>query len=863
MAFPPSTRSPSSFPSTPNPFCLMSSATPLFQDAKPSRATMSLVPSTILPTTATRHTSTNNTNSGTYGHSLYSRIPTTPALLPLADFCHPFTRTCLPFNDGLVFSPATGGGGKSKITGDMSGFGFDGLKLAMDSLDLNSSPGHAKGTVKLEEMWKCTSPCSTRNVIQDPYCVACLAPRFKTTSNNSPTPPRSASSTTTSFTWNPPSPSAATAASSFLPGSSKYGFSSMELEQQQLAQQKHRGMMEPSSLGPRFHFNNPNGNIPRNVFATDLKSHSEHVDHQSMYLPRTVPRHQNYNNAVFDKKQTVYSTPTMMTSPNIVASVAGSGRASRGSICAENGWVFGSNGRQGQDAVDGGDVRADCALRDLTGQNDRQLTTSFNMNACRQAPIIANSDNINLFMAAAQRQVRPAQTYSHFPGHVGPFAIPRNISNNPTTIRTYILIPPTDDPSWYPTPPNGIFGLIPQGAFLAPSGQRISTSGRVVNVSGDDTNAIKMFWPDNEPLPHNNQCKPSPQQHIVRMTSLNRLEFNCATEAFWELPPPPTHVGTPRNHQQRPHFLISVAHYLEVASNDLKRTLPPPEVMARVLPAIKNTGNQGPMERQAFDWECGECQYVNWRRRLVCQLCYPYAPGNTPPATYAERMWSIVRIAAGNAVRGTPIPATHRDFRIGEGRINPVAAGRKLQLEQQQQMARELETLTLLLNQYQQRPPATARFPAFHLAQPSYELAQPMVSSSSPSPFGTVTDTLTSLGAVDGSKVWGGRGVGNGIMTLTPPGHSSGSSPAASTNSPDWSKIGVITTLTPHIRVSSSASSTSTSSGSSSGSPSVALSSVSSSGPAFALAPGASVLNRIARVGDVGAGGIDYPRDFS
>ncbi|KAI0776789.1 hypothetical protein BD413DRAFT_668940 [Trametes elegans] len=45
-------------------------------------------------------------------------------------------------------------------------------------------------------------------------------------------------------------------------------------------------------------------------------------------------------------------------------------------------------------------------------------------------------------------------------------------------------------------------------------------------------------------------------------------------------------------------------------------------------PPIINTGNKGAAEKQPGDWVCGKCNYHNWRRRKVCQTCFPYAEGN-------------------------------------------------------------------------------------------------------------------------------------------------------------------------------------------------------------------------------------------
>ncbi|CAE6533384.1 unnamed protein product [Rhizoctonia solani] len=58
-------------------------------------------------------------------------------------------------------------------------------------------------------------------------------------------------------------------------------------------------------------------------------------------------------------------------------------------------------------------------------------------------------------------------------------------------------------------------------------------------------------------------------------------------------------------------------------------------------PPIMNTGNRGPVEHQPGDWYCGKCSYMNWRRRKVCQTCYPFAEGNAdsvPASAQAERI---------------------------------------------------------------------------------------------------------------------------------------------------------------------------------------------------------------------------------
>ncbi|KAF8317963.1 hypothetical protein DL93DRAFT_2165381 [Clavulina sp. PMI_390] len=66
---------------------------------------------------------------------------------------------------------------------------------------------------------------------------------------------------------------------------------------------------------------------------------------------------------------------------------------------------------------------------------------------------------------------------------------------------------------------------------------------------------------------------------------------------------------------------------------------------------IMNTGNIGPIQAQAGDWHCGVCGYTNWRRRKICQSCYPYAEGNysTNNTATMEKISMIARMIAATA----------------------------------------------------------------------------------------------------------------------------------------------------------------------------------------------------------------------
>lgn len=66
-------------------------------------------------------------------------------------------------------------------------------------------------------------------------------------------------------------------------------------------------------------------------------------------------------------------------------------------------------------------------------------------------------------------------------------------------------------------------------------------------------------------------------------------------------------------------------------------------------PPILNTGNKGPISHQPGDWVCLKCNYLNWRRRKVCQTCLPYAEGNgdsISAAVQAERIALLTSVLA-------------------------------------------------------------------------------------------------------------------------------------------------------------------------------------------------------------------------
>ncbi|KAJ7223022.1 hypothetical protein GGX14DRAFT_426572 [Mycena pura] len=93
-------------------------------------------------------------------------------------------------------------------------------------------------------------------------------------------------------------------------------------------------------------------------------------------------------------------------------------------------------------------------------------------------------------------------------------------------------------------------------------------------------------------------------------------------------------------------------------------------------PPILNTGNRGPISHQPGDWICQKCNYLNWRRRKVCQTCLPYAEGNgdsISAAVQAERITLLTTVLAHTRLSPgaapTPPPPSHvHPQAIGIGR---------------------------------------------------------------------------------------------------------------------------------------------------------------------------------------------------
>ncbi|KAG7088941.1 hypothetical protein E1B28_012886 [Marasmius oreades] len=86
----------------------------------------------------------------------------------------------------------------------------------------------------------------------------------------------------------------------------------------------------------------------------------------------------------------------------------------------------------------------------------------------------------------------------------------------------------------------------------------------------------------------------------------------------------------------------------------------PSNVVGVAYPPIVNTGNRGPIAHQSGDWICKKCNYLNWRRRRVCQTCLPYAEGNgdSISSVQAERIALLTSILAQTSISPRSQPTT-------------------------------------------------------------------------------------------------------------------------------------------------------------------------------------------------------------
>jgi hypothetical protein len=81
-------------------------------------------------------------------------------------------------------------------------------------------------------------------------------------------------------------------------------------------------------------------------------------------------------------------------------------------------------------------------------------------------------------------------------------------------------------------------------------------------------------------------------------------------------------------------------------------------------PPILNTGNRGPIEHQPGDWICKKCNYLNWRRRKVCQTCYPCMVSSLHMPSRDHRFTRPISFLTDAEGNGDSISATVQAERI-------------------------------------------------------------------------------------------------------------------------------------------------------------------------------------------------------
>ncbi|KDR78404.1 hypothetical protein GALMADRAFT_224788 [Galerina marginata CBS 339.88] len=117
-----------------------------------------------------------------------------------------------------------------------------------------------------------------------------------------------------------------------------------------------------------------------------------------------------------------------------------------------------------------------------------------------------------------------------------------------------------------------------------------------------------------------------------------------------------------------------------------------PSGLVGVAPPILNTGNRGPISHQPGDWICQKCNYLNWRRRKVCQTCLPYAEGNgdsISAAVQAERIALLTSVLSQNQTSGGSVNTSSANQMPRSHSLTPPQARRPfIDLSPQQTPAR-------------------------------------------------------------------------------------------------------------------------------------------------------------------------------
>ncbi|KAI0687608.1 hypothetical protein BC835DRAFT_401695 [Cytidiella melzeri] len=173
--------------------------------------------------------------------------------------------------------------------------------------------------------------------------------------------------------------------------------------------------------------------------------------------------------------------------------------------------------------------------------------------------------------------------------------------------------------------------------------------------------SLPLSGPPAHPSQRAQTLPPAPSTHTMSLSRNSSPSRDFPTKA-----PPPTYpLLTPSG-----HALASGGRVRNISSDPLSPCVmywpdnePFPErgqfrpLGSTVMqyPPIVNTGNKGAAEKQPGDWVCSKCHYLNWRRRKVCQTCYPYAEGNgdsISQAVQAERIALLTNVL--NSVNTDP-----------------------------------------------------------------------------------------------------------------------------------------------------------------------------------------------------------------
>jgi len=131
--------------------------------------------------------------------------------------------------------------------------------------------------------------------------------------------------------------------------------------------------------------------------------------------------------------------------------------------------------------------------------------------------------------------------------------------------------------------------------LLTPSGRAFAIGGRVQNISSDPLSPCIMYWPDNEPFPEQGQIRPGNLVGVPVLAFLSRPR-QLSTNRFCQQPP----ILNTGNRGPISHVSFHTAERCSILSSIL--TAP---------------------YQQPGDWVCLKCNYLNWRRRKVCQTCLP------------------------------------------------------------------------------------------------------------------------------------------------------------------------------------------------------------------------------------------------